>query len=235
MKKLVALLNILILLFAVGCESVSTLGDVTSPTVSLPPVSTITPEIISPSPYPSAEATPYNVLPDYQGDYVVTVNRKQNKVFVFSKDTENKYTHLIKAFICSVGTGPGDNETPEGIFFTNEKYLWRALYGGSYGQYAIRFYGAYLFHSVPYSKKNKGALKSEEYNKLGTAASQGCIRLAVEDAKWLYDNCAQGTLVYIYDSDKIEPFVEEREKIDLTDSRALWDPTDPDINNPWKT
>ena len=235
MKKLVALLNILILLFAVGCESVSTLGDVTSPTVSLPPVSTITPEIITPSPYPSAETTPYNALPDYQGDYVISVNRKQNKVFVFSKDTENKYTHLIKAFICSVGTGPGDNETPEGIFFTNEKYLWRALYGGSYGQYAIRFYGAYLFHSVPYSKKDKGALKSEEYNKLGTAASQGCIRLAVEDAKWLYDNCAQGTLVYIYDSDKIEPFVEEREKIDLTDSRALWDPTDPDINNPWKT
>ena len=155
MKKLVAILNILILLFAVGCESVSTLGDITSPTVSLPPVSTITPEIISPSPYPSAEATPYNVLPDYQGDYVVTVNRKQNKVFVFSKDTENKYTHLIKAFICSVGTGPGDNETPEGIFFTNEKYLWRALYGGSYGQYAIRFYGAYLFHSVPYSKKER--------------------------------------------------------------------------------
>lgn len=235
MKKLLACLNILILCFIIaGCADTGTSGEISTPSVSVTPQVTVTPEIVTPTPYPSPETTPYRVLSDYMGDYVISVNRLQNKVFVFGRDEENKYTKLVKAFICSVGTGPGDNETPLGIFFTNEKYIWRALYGGTYGQYAIRFYGAYLFHSVPYTKKDKSALKSEEFNKLGTAASQGCIRLTVEDAKWLYDNCRKGTLVYIYDSDKIEPFVESVQKIDLTDPKAVWDPTDPDMNNPWK-
>ena len=194
MKKLLACLNILILCFIIaGCADTGTSGEISTPSVSVTPQVTVTPEIVTPTPYPSPETTPYRVLSDYMGDYVISVNRLQNKVFVFGRDEENKYTKLVKAFICSVGTGPGDNETPLGIFFTNEKYIWRALYGGTYGQYAIRFYGAYLFHSVPYTKKDKSALKSEEFNKLGTAASQGCIRLTVEDAKWLYDNCRKGT------------------------------------------
>lgn len=42
-------------------------------------------------------------------------------------------------------------------------------------------------------------LELEEFNKLGEQASQGCVRLAVSDAKWVYDNCPTGTNVSIYD------------------------------------
>ena len=42
-------------------------------------------------------------------------------------------------------------------------------------------------------------LELEEFNKLGEQASQGCVRLAVSDAKWIYDNCPTGTNVSIYD------------------------------------
>jgi len=35
-------------------------------------------------------------------------------------------------------------------------------------------------------------------NKLGSPASHGCIRLKVEDARWIYNNCPAGTTVTVY-------------------------------------
>ena len=41
------------------------------------------------------------------------------------------------------------------------------------------------------------ALRASNYNKLGSAASAGCIRMTVADAKWLYDYAAVGSSVKI--------------------------------------
>ena len=38
------------------------------------------------------------------------------------------------------------------------------------------------------------------YNNLGTRQSHGCIRLACNDAKWIFDNVPHGTTVVIYDN-----------------------------------
>src|SRR5699024_5914383 len=78
-------------------------------------------------------------------------------------------------------------------------YDWRLLLGPSYGQYATRIYGGYLFHSVPYYSQHKDDVEYDQFNELGTPASLGCIRLAVVDVKWIYDNCPIGTPVVIYD------------------------------------
>lgn len=164
--------------------------------------------------------------------YQLKVNRKQNIVIAYSKDANGKYTVPAKAMVCSVGT---DGLTPTGTYNTSDRYTWRLLSGNVYGQYATRISGPYLFHSVPYATQQKDDLEYEEYNKLGQAASLGCIRLSVEDAKWIYDNCPKGTTVVIYDSDEKEPLPKPTPiHIDATDSRRGWDPTDPDAKNPWK-
>ncbi len=94
--------------------------------------------------------------------------------------------------------------------------------------------GNILFHSVPYTQTSKDALAYEEYNKLGTSASMGCIRLSVEDAKWLYDYCAAGTLVTIYEDEDPGPLGKpEPLAIDVDSPNRGWDPTDPDPENPW--
>lgn len=135
--------------------------------------------------------------------------------------------------ICSVGT---DGKTPTGTYNTTAKYTWLWLSGNVYGQYATRIVGPYLFHSVPYFTQDKSDLEYEEYNKLGQAASLGCVRLSVKDAKWIYDNCPVGTTVTIYDSDETEPLEKPKPiRIDTSDKkRRGWDPTDPDSRNPWK-
>lgn len=165
--------------------------------------------------------------------YLFKVNRTQNIVIAYSKDANGDYTVPAKAMVCSVGM---DGKTPTGTFTTpGSKYEWRLLSGNVYGQYATRINGPYLFHSVPYFTKDKSNLEYEEYNKLGSPASLGCIRLSVQDAKWVYENCPEGTTVVIYDSDEKEPLEKPTPiKIDVNDNRRGWDPTDPDQNNPWK-
>lgn len=179
------------------------------------------------------------VLPEVSGfgqknsryPYYIMVNRQANCVTVYEQDESGEYTIPMKAMVCSVGVS---ERTPLGTFRTSDKYTWRYLFGDVYGQYAYRINKNILFHSVPYYTKNKGDLESEEYNKLGEPASLGCIRLSVEDAKWLVDNCPSGTKVTIYDSPDPGPLGKPTpKKIDLNSPYKGWDPTDPDEGNPW--
>lgn len=163
--------------------------------------------------------------------YYIRVNRKQNCITVYTLDENGGYTVPYKAMICSTGLY---NATPRGTFQLSAKYLWRELYGGVYGQYATRIHGGVLFHSVPYYRKSKNSLCTDKYNKLGQQASMGCIRLTVEDAKWIAENCPAGTTVEIYEDEDPGPLGKpEAVKIDMDNPNKGWDPTDPDADNPW--
>ena len=163
-----------------------------------------------------------------QNPYYIKINRAQNVVVVYGLEN-GEYSKIVKVFICSTG-----KSTPIGTFSISNRYEWRALFGDVYGQYATRITGHILFHSAPYLKMSKDSLKYEEYNKLGTSASMGCIRLRVVDAKWIYDNCQKGTQVTIYDSESLDGIEKPiLQLIDLNSENRNWDPTDPDTNNPW--
>ncbi|MDO5388465.1 MAG: L,D-transpeptidase [Clostridia bacterium] len=163
--------------------------------------------------------------------YSITVNKSTNCVTIYKINSKGEY-EPVKAMICSVGA---NNGTPSGTFRTKEKYTWRALFGNVYGQYATRINGNILFHSVYYKTTSPDTLKWEEYNKLGTSASMGCVRLTAADAKWIYDNCPIGTEVKIIDNGS-DPFVRPKAiKLGVNAKYPNWDPTDPNENNPWKT
>jgi lipoprotein-anchoring transpeptidase ErfK/SrfK len=168
------------------------------------------------------------VKKEYKNSYYIRINRIQNIVRVYGLDGDGNYDVLTKTFLCSTGAA-----TETGIFTTSDKVEWLYLVGGVYGQYTTRIDGAIWFHSVPYTAKSKDSLEWEEFNKLGTKASLGCIRLDVHDVKWIYDNCPKGTKVEIYD-DANEVIDKPKQIIISSDSpNKGWDPTDPDENNPW--
>ncbi|MBO4418468.1 MAG: L,D-transpeptidase [Oscillospiraceae bacterium] len=159
--------------------------------------------------------------------YAIEVLRSQNVVAVYGK-TEEGYTFPMKAWLCSTGWA-----TPQGYFSLGVKREWGLLFGAVWGQYACVITGNILFHSVPYKRMEKDSLKTLEYNKLGNRASAGCVRLPVEGAKWIYENCPSGTSVHIYDVDEL-PFQRPTSiYLDPEDPRSGWDPTDPDPENPW--
>ena len=165
--------------------------------------------------------------------YWIKVNYSANTVTVYGKDAEGNYTVPVKAMVCSAGAS-----TPKsGVYKTPQKARWGTLIGPSYGQYCTRITGQILFHSVPYLKRDGNTiLEYWEYDRLGETRSLGCVRLTVADAKWLYDNCPLGTSVEFYSSAIPGPLGKPGAKkiSGYDDSLRVWDPTDPDPNNPWR-
>ncbi len=181
-----------------------------------------------------AEVQVENEVADTRADYVISVNRTLNCITI-EQQKEDGTLMPVKAMVCSCGRE--GNDTPEGTFQTYAYYEWRKMVDNTYGRYAVRFNGKILFHSVPYIEESPDTLEWEEYNKLGESASLGCVRLSVEDAKWIYDNCKPGTVVIVYSDSENAGALGKPDaiKIEETSPYRTWDPTDTDGNNPWLT
>ena len=164
--------------------------------------------------------------------FYIKVNYQENVVTIYIKDEEGNYTKPYKAMVCSTGIA-----TPKsGVYKMSDRGEWGMMVGRVWAQYYSRINGQILFHSVPYTSKSPNKLEYWEYDKLGTTASAGCVRLTVEDSKWIYDNCPAGTEVEFYaDSDPGPLGKPEAFKIsNASENVRGWDPTDTNPNNPWR-
>lgn len=126
--------------------------------------------------------------------------------------------------VCSVGMS--GHTTRKGTYSLSRSGRWHVLRYNSNGQYATRYSGPYMFHSVTYDRLgNHYSLQAAEYRKLGKAASHGCIRLQVEDAKWIYNHAHQSTTT-IRDKFSKGPFQKPKAKKIKKSKRGYYDPTD---------
>ena len=162
--------------------------------------------------------------------YYIKVNYQANAVTIYEKDDDGYYTEPVKAMICSCGTA-----TPKsGVYKTSQGYEWGFLEGGTYGRYSTRIKGGIMFHSVPYVEESEDTLEYWEFDKLGTTASLGCVRLCVRDCKWIFDNCEIGTPVEFYADSNPGPLGKPTmPKISDNEECRDWDPTDPSPDSPW--
>ena len=168
---------------------------------------------------------------DTRYPYEIHLLRNQNVIIIYGMDENGEYTKIVNVFPCSTGYW---NETELGDFEIGLQMRWGSLMADLYGQYSSQFNYNQLFHSVPYWSKDQNNIEWEEYEKLGTAASSGCVRLSTIDAKWIYDYCLTGAPVKVYDTDEL-PVVKPIQCVILEDYLFRgWDPTDPDPENPTK-
>lgn len=120
--------------------------------------------------------------------YLLLVNRSTHKVGIFQGWQGN--WRCIQYWDCSDGA-PG-TPTVEGTFRVGSKgYYFDS--GSARCYWYTQFYGNYLFHSVLYYKN--GTLMD---GRLGMALSHGCVRLNINNAKWIYDNIPVGSTVCVY-------------------------------------
>lgn len=160
------------------------------------------------------------------GNYYIKVNKGTNVVTVYTQD-DKPYT----AFVCSAG-----NATPIGTFYTMNKYTWWTLDGPCYGQYCTRITGSILFHPVWYYQQDKTTQSYVQYNKLGTLASHGCVRLTAAAAIWIYNNCPLRTKVIIFNGSSSDDPLGKPSFIKVNAAARMgWDPTDPDPANTYAT
>lgn len=171
-----------------------------------------------------------STLPTGNTMYYIKVNYQANAVTIYKKDENGYYTIPVKAMVCSCGTATPKN----GVYKTSRGYEWGTLEGGTYGRYSTRIIGGILFHSVPYTEQSENTLEYWEYDKLGTTASLGCVRLTVEDCKWIFDNVEVGTQVEFYADLNPGPLGKpSAQKISDNEACRNWDPTDTSPNSPW--
>ncbi len=129
--------------------------------------------------------------------YAITVDVANQVVTAYGLDENNQYTKIVRQMICSTGT----YATPSSIG------SWKLGSGRSrfplfpkfnvYVQYWTPIANGMGFHSVIYNTKNTMDLAVGSYSQLGRRASHGCIRLLVDDAKWIYENAGKGTVVTV--------------------------------------
>ena len=193
----------------------------------------------TPSEYTTAYVANLDIVENNKKDgsqnlYSVKINRRTNTVTVYTYDENGDYVVPVRAMVCSCGEMTQENITPVGEYSVYFKNYWHALFGDVYGKYVTGFSGHYLFHSVPYTNTESYTLKADEFNKLGTNASQGCVRLMISDAKWVYDNLDMYTEVIVIDDDsKADPLgTPPTVKVDTS---VGWDPTDPHEDNPYNS
>ena len=101
--------------------------------------------------------------------------------------------------ICT--TGAESTPTPTGSWrlnTTRRRFGYFSEYD-CYAQYWVNVIGGIYFHSILYTRPVEGYFTRTSYNNLGSVASHGCIRMLVEDIRWIYYNCPPGTLVTITD------------------------------------
>ena len=122
-------------------------------------------------------------------NYFITVDLTNHWVCIF-KGAKGSRT-LYKSWICSTGA-PG-HETPTGDYTIGYRQY---SFGSGYTvYYATAFIGTlYLFHSIKY---DEGTFHVQD-GRLGVSVSEGCVRLALANAKWIYNNIPNGTKVKIY-------------------------------------
>jgi len=131
---------------------------------------------------------------DYVTGYKLYVDISDQKVYAFAWNGSN-YSTKVRTMVCS--TGKDGTPTPMGTYHTygrmSDEWYYFPQYN-CYAKWAVGIVGGILFHSITFdsSKHQVGSEAS-----LGRKASHGCIRLKIEDAKWIWDNCLMGTTVVI--------------------------------------
>ena len=124
--------------------------------------------------------------------YLILVNRNKCRTAIFEGKKNNwNYTRY---WSCAVGKP--STPTVTGVFRTGQKGLY--FNTGTYERcwYFTRFYGSYLFHSVLYDRSSTPSVITD--GTLGAKVSHGCVRLNINDAKWIYDVIPSNTTVVVY-------------------------------------
>ncbi len=157
----------------------------------------------TPKPTPSPSPVPF----------AITVDVANQVTTVYGRDDEGNYSVVVRQMLCSTGLKATPSDV--GDWVLNGRHATWCYFPkwGSYARYWTRINSSIAFHSVIYHSVSNTDMKTSSYSKLGSRASHGCIRLTVEDAKWIFDNVGAGTVVSIVEGMPPDPELRDALKL----------------------
>lgn len=121
-------------------------------------------------------------------NWLILCDTTRNQVCIYWGSKGN--WKLQKNWTCT--TGAWDTPTVLGQYTVGAKGY---VFGSGFScYYYTQFYGNYLFHSVTYYQNTFNIMDG----RLGMNLSHGCVRLQIDNAKWIYDNIPSGTKVVTF-------------------------------------
>ena len=158
------------------------------------------------TPKPTPEPTPV--------PYAITVDVTNQVTSVYGLDENGAYTIPVRQMLCSTGTKANPSDVGDWVLNgRHAKWCEFPKWGNSYARYWTRINSNIAFHSPIYTAVSLDAMKTSSYKMLGNRASHGCIRLTVEDAKWIYENIGAGTVVSIREDMPSDPELRDALKL----------------------
>lgn len=174
----------------------------------------------SPAPTPATTPGPFD---GYDMPYYLYLEKGSFTLTVYARGEDGSYTQAVKSFLVAIGKGA---KTPTGVFTLSDRERWHSFGADqAYTQYAVRYEGRLFIHAPLYRREDVHSMYNNTYREIGTAVTAGCIRTATEAARWIYENCEEGTRLEIVNGSprgtRAEPWPEiERIYNDPTDVEA---------------
>lgn len=129
-------------------------------------------------------------------DKYIEVDNSQQRLYVWRDGKVEKVIML---------SGPVYGWQVYGVFPIVDKGREPIAPGGKYMPYWMAFYYSkkqnswYGLHGLIWMYKDDGSKWFEPLSNIGTRQSAGCIRMVLEDAKYLYENFEKGDLILIHE------------------------------------
>lgn len=138
--------------------------------------------------------------------YYLVLDLGQQYITVLAKDKNGEYTKVVRRILVSTGkvgsgavdpaTGEKDEGTPTpvGVWkIGGHERFGKFVSFSSWARYWTQLVDSNLMHSTMFSRRSVNSMQAGAYGGLGGKASHGCVRMYIEDAKWVYYNCPPGT------------------------------------------
>ncbi len=167
------------------------------------------------------DATPKPTPTPTPVPYAITVDVANQVTTVYGLDENGEHTVIVRQMLCSTGTKSNPSDPGDWVL-TGRKAKWCYFpKWGGHARYWTRINSSIAFHSVIYNAVDTMALAKSSYKNLGKRVSHGCIRLTVADAKWIYDNCGEGTVVSIVENMAADPELRASLKLPALNTKTM--------------
>ena len=148
------------------------------------------------TPAPTAVPTPEPTPVEVEFPYYLYVEKGSYTLTIYKADDRGEYTEVVGTYRIA----HGGNKTPAGIFTLGERDRWHDFPDGGTVQYATRYHERLYVHSPLYARDNAAQLWPRYYDGdhgIGGSNTGGCLRMVTEAARFIYENCAEGTTLEI--------------------------------------
>ncbi len=144
--------------------------------------------------------------------YYIYLDTGNQVVTVYERDDEGEYTRIVRRMICTSGRTEIDPEIPEDKGTPTPSGTWHigarerfgkfASFNNEYARYWTQIVDGVYCHSIMFGARDVNKLKKSAFSQLGSTGSHGCVRLLIEDAKWLYYHACPGTKITVSDKSR---------------------------------